>query len=67
MKRLSPAMIRMLKAARDTGNPYSGISGMSAHGGAGGTFYALKARGLLDAAGSITEEGRAALQSELNK
>jgi len=60
-KKLSQSQIRMLCAVRDHNNPYYGIYGRSAHGGAGQTLDALQRRRLLDKDCQLTEAGREAL------
>lgn len=61
--KLSPAMVAMLRSARDRGDPFAHIYGQpqSVHGGASGTVAALVRRGLLDKAWNITPAGRNAL------
>lgn len=55
---LSYAQRRMLRGALE-GNPYAGIRGQSAHGGAFGTVTSLVRRGLLTRDLKITQAGRA--------
>lgn len=64
--RLTPAMRRWL-ANLLLGRPGDeGLAGRSAHGGAVGTVFALKLRGLIDAGtGQITDAGRAAMKTKL--
>ena len=59
--RLTQAQFKMLKSARDTGNPWHHLIGTtrSFWGGSGQTYYCLKRRGLLDRSfGEITQAGR---------
>ena len=47
MKKLSDSQIRMLSNVRDHGDPFRGVSGLSASGGATGTLVSLIRRDLL--------------------
>jgi hypothetical protein len=57
---LSATQLRMLRGAAD-GEPYRGIHGQSAHGGAYGTKCSLIRRGLLTEDMQVTFAGRTAL------
>lgn len=64
LEKLSPSMWNMLFDARDHANPFHSIYGKSASGGASGTYYALKRKGLLSLHGEITPAGREACNVE---
>lgn len=64
-KPLSDAMMRMLRDIKDHGDPTYSLNGMSAHGGATQTEWALRKRGLIaDRGYALTPEGHTALTGE---
>lgn len=61
---MSPAQLHMLLNIRDYADPWRGISGRSAHGGATGTMFVLKRKGLIYHTGMawvLTDAGKQAL------
>lgn len=58
MARLTEAQTEMLLNIRDHDSPYFGIRGMSAHGGATQTVWALRRKELIDADHRLTTAGR---------
>lgn len=58
--KLSRSMQRVLRHMLHGRSPYTGVKGLSEHGGMARTMYALRRRGLLDHNDELTPAGSSA-------